>query len=56
MVHVKPMKIRIITSLRCCFKKIIKINIIYYFIINKKIDQRIKQSMTIKDYFNNSIK
>jgi hypothetical protein len=36
----KPIKIKIIMSLKWCVKKIIKINILNYFLINKRKESR----------------
>jgi hypothetical protein len=34
--YIKPIKIKIIMSLKGCVKEIIKLNILNYFLINKK--------------------
>jgi len=40
--YIKPIKIKIIMSLKGCVKEIIKLNILNYFLINKK-NQEIKK-------------
>jgi len=56
--YIKPIKIKIIMSLKGCVKEIIKLNILNYFLINKK-NQEIKKlngSWQSINYFNNLIK